>query len=169
MDAKEYIQLQFANVRRVSDAVTADLTDQLLQWAPPGTVDSIGVILLHCIGAEDGFVQGNFQHKPLVFQTEGWADMIGVSTIPNPRGGWEEARGAKLSVAPLLEYQQAVRASTDAYLAELTDEELRQQVSFAGSERTVAYMLALSCEHTAHHMGEVSALKGIQGAKGLPF
>lgn len=169
MDAREYIQLQFANVRRVSDNVTAGLTDDLLNWAPPGTIDSIGAILVHCIGAEDSFVQGMFQHKPLVWETGGWAEKIGVSSIPNPRGGWEEVKSAKLAVGPLLDYQRAVRASTDSYLAGLTDEQLEQKVTFAGNERTVVQMLATSVVHTAHHMGEVSALKGIQGAKGLPY
>jgi uncharacterized damage-inducible protein DinB len=68
----------------------------------------------------------------------------------------------------LLEYQSAVRAATDAYLSTLTPEELERNVEFAGGERTVADMLLLACSHSLGHNGEIAALKGIQGAKGLP-
>ena len=63
----------------------------------------------------------------------------------------------------------AVRAETDAYLAGLTPEELDRKVTTFMGELPVGAVLALFIGHQAHHLGEVSALKGAQGVKGLPF
>jgi len=57
--------------------------------------------------------------------------------------------------------------ATDAYLAALTQPELERKVKFAGGERTVADMLILCVAQAQGHMGEIAALKGIQGVKGL--
>jgi len=40
-------------------------------------------------------------------------------------------------------------------------------VAFAGGERTVAEMLLLAASQSLSHAGEIAALKGVQGAKGL--
>lgn len=82
---------------------------------------------------------------------------------------WEEAKKAKLSVAPILAYWQAVRAETHAYVTGLAPDELERKVPlFEGQSYPVATVLALMAEHTAHHVGEITAPKGVQGAKGLP-
>jgi len=54
-------------------------------------------------------------------------------------------------------------------LAVLTPEELDRTVDFAGGPRTVADMLLLSAPQSLSHTGEIAALKGIQGVKGLPI
>jgi hypothetical protein len=41
-------------------------------------------------------------------------------------------------------------------------------VKFAGGERSVGAVLLLSASQSLSHNGEIAALKGIQGAKGLP-
>jgi hypothetical protein len=72
-------------------------------------------------------------------------------------------------LAPLLDYLQQVRAATDAYLAGVTPEELDRIVQIAGQDRPVAQVFVLLVVHSAAHTGEISALKGVSGAKGLPF
>jgi hypothetical protein len=54
-------------------------------------------------------------------------------------------------------------------LAKLTDDELDRQVSFFGSESSVADVLVRFVAHTAGHTGEIAAVKGMQGLQGLPF
>lgn len=58
-------------------------------------------------------------------------------------------------------------AATDAFLATLTAEALDRKVKFAGGERTVADMLILSASQSLGHIGEIAALKGVQGVKGM--
>ncbi len=169
MDAVQFIRRQFVVVRRVSDGVTANLTDDLLNWTPPGTANPVAATLIHCLSAEDGFVQERIQGKPSVWSTGGWSDKIGLRVLPDKGSGWEEVRSGKYSTDAIRAYQEAVRGATNAYLETLAPGELDREINFARNQWTVADTLALLVEHTAHHMGEIAALKGVQGAKGLPF
>ena len=169
MDAKEYIKGQMAAVRQLIDAAMQETTDEQFNWAPPGTANPIGATLVHTIAGEDFFVQNILQGKPRIWETGGWSEKIGLTTPPGRGRGWDEIKGKTLVIAPVLAYQQAVRAATDACLANLTAEDLDRKVTFVGTERPVADVIALVIAHTAHHTGEISALKGVQGGKGLPF
>ena len=82
---------------------------------------------------------------------------------------WDESKHTPLWLAPLLGYRASVRAATDAYIANLTPTELDRQVELIGSQRPVADALAIMVVHIASHGGEIAALKGVQGLKGLPF
>jgi hypothetical protein len=42
-------------------------------------------------------------------------------------------------------------------------------VSFAGKMFPAAEVLMILIVHTASHAGEIAAIKGMQGIKGLPF
>jgi len=169
MNATEYIRRQIAGARRVSDGVTSDLTDEMLNWTPPGTANPISAILAHVISGEDRFIQTVIQGKPTLWETQNWAEKMGVSVAPRRGANWEEYRGRKLSLGPFKAYEDAVRAATDAYLDTLTEEELDRKVIFNNEERLVGDMLALLVTHATQHAGEIAALKGIQGAKGLPY
>ncbi len=169
MNTMEYIRRQIAGVRQVSDGVTSDLTDEMLNWTPPGTANPISAILAHIIGSEDRFIQAVIQGKPTLWETQNWADKIGVSVTPRRGANWEGYRGRHLSLDSLNAYQGAVRAATEAYLKTLTEEELDRKVIFNNEERLVGDMLALLVTHVTQHAGEIAALKGIQGARGLPY
>ena len=81
----------------------------------------------------------------------------------------EEFKTIKIAVAPVLAYKRAIRVATDTYLANLTVEELLRRVVFAGNELPVAEVLMTMVVHSARHAGEIAAVKGMQGIKGLPF
>ena len=115
-------------------------------------------------------MQHLLQGKPRLWETEGWASEMGVPSPPGRAYGWEEFRGKQSPIAAVLACQQAVRASTDDYLAKLTSEDLDRPVRFFdGSERPLREILVLLVAHTASHAGEIAALKGVQGGQGLPF
>ena len=42
-------------------------------------------------------------------------------------------------------------------------------MDFAGRKIPAGELLMISVVHTASHAGEMAAIKGIQGLKGLPF
>ena len=73
------------------------------------------------------------------------------------------------SLAALQAYEQAVLATTETYLAALIPTDLDRTVAFIGGERPVADVLANLVVHSMGHAGEIAALKGMQGVKGLPF
>ncbi len=168
MDAIAYINKQVAGMRRLVDGTVGDLTIEQFNWTPPGTCNPIGATFTHLHVSEDRFVQGVILSKPLVWEKGGWGAQVGLSQIPG-RGVWDEIRSASLSFDSVKGYAQAVRAATDAYLATLTPDELDHQVTIFGGERPVADVLVTLIVHTLGHAGEIAALKGAQGAKGLPF
>ncbi len=168
MEVKEFVQRQLAAMRRQCDAALQDMTDEQFNWMPPGTVNPIRTTLVHMIAAEDSFVQRVILDKPTVWDSGNWSEQIGLP-FPPGRGRWDEVRDTTLASAPVLAYAQAVRVATDAYVAELTASELDRAIQFMGATRSVADALTILVTHTVGHAGEISAVRGMQGVKGLPF
>jgi hypothetical protein len=165
MDAIAYLQIEFDALRRRYGETMAGITDEQLNWTPPGTANSIGVNLLHCVAGEDLFVQQLIREKPTLWETQNWGEKIGVPVAPGGPVGWEEARQANLNLAAIMEFEEAVCEETLTYLNSLTPEALDRPVSFFGSERPVAFLLAIIIFHSFEHLGEISAIKGVQGIK----
>lgn len=168
MEAVEYLRRQIERMRRLTDSVLKDLTDEQLNWIPPGVTNPIRATLIHVFTGEDYFVQSALRGTTTIWETERWGDRFGLTT-PLGQDPWEELRRTPISLATLLTYQQAVYAATDAYLADLTAADLNRSVRLYGNERMVADVFTLIVVHAASHMGEIAALKGVQGGKGLPF
>lgn len=169
MDVKTYIQQQMANVRRQIDAAVKDTTDEQFNWPPPGTINPISAIVIHVLAGEDYFIQTVLQGKSRCWEVQEWGRKIGIQTPPEFGRSWDEFKTVKILVAPVLAYEQVIRVATDAYLADLTAEELDRQVDFAGNVLPVAEVLMRLVVHSASHAGEIAAVKGMQGVKGLPF
>ena len=169
MNVTQFVQQQVAEAHSLNDAAMAGITDQQFNWLPPGTINPIKSALLHAVAGEDIVFQSIIQGLPPLWAAGGWAGRIGVALAPGGGQGWEEAKGTVLALAPVLAYAEAVCNATDDYLARLTDDELDRQVSFFGSESSVAAALARFVTHTACHAGEIAAVKGMQGLQGLPF
>ena len=169
MDVTTYIQRQMANVRSQVDAALKELTDEQFNWPPPGTINPISATLIHLLAGEDFFVQVIIRGKHLLWEEQEWGHKIGIQAPPKPSRSWEEFKTIKISVEPVLAYQQAIRAATDACLAELTADELDRQVYFVGKLLPVAEVLMILMVHMASHAGEIAAVRGMQGIKGLPF
>lgn len=168
MDSPEFIARQIRALRIQADATMQGMTDELFNWQPPGLTNAINAIFLHLNSSEDHYIQRIIQGQSRVWERDNWEDMIGANA-PGRGKGWSEIQGATFSLDSVLPYQAAVRSATDAYISSLTPEELSRKVAFIGGERPVADVLGAFVIHTAGHAGEIAALKGIQGVKGLGF
>ncbi len=169
MDTIEFIWELIAAVRNQTDASMKDTTVEQFNWTPHGTASPISAIFVHLLNSEDFFLQTIIQGKPRIWEGGGWGEKTGVKNTPDYGGNWDEFKHITLALEPVLAYQGVVRAATDSYLDKLTPDELERKVKFAGGERTVAaIVIHLAC-HILSHAGEIAALKGIQGTKGLPF
>ncbi|MDZ4278451.1 MAG: hypothetical protein U1B78_04870, partial [Dehalococcoidia bacterium] len=108
---------------------------------------------------EDAFVQSRFQGRPTIYESGG---MPGITP--------EWAQALKMDLSTFQEYAEAVFAATDSYLANLPNSELERKVQGVLGEYTLGWGLAiLLVQHEAEHSGEIAALKGVQGLKGLPY
>ncbi|MEX1253188.1 MAG: DinB family protein [Dehalococcoidia bacterium] len=170
MNVQSAVQMQLNSWHSVLDSMVSECDAEALGKEMPGaTVTSIGSVYAHIVLSEDGIVNGLCQGKPTVYETGGWKDTIDIpfdGTVLSP--DW--ARGLKLDVATFREYAKAVYTATDAYIANLPDAELERKVQTPIGEQTVGWALvALLATHLPQHAGEIAALKGVQGLKGLPF
>ncbi len=168
MNVIEYIKREMADVRRMIEGTMQDMTNELFNYPSPGTANTISATFIHLMNAEDNFIQKIIQGKTSVWEAGNWNEKTQVAKPPGIGEDWSEFKHRKIAVQPLLDYKDAVWAATDTYLAALTPDELDREVNFAGGIRTVADMLVLLASHSLSHNGEIAALKGIQGAKGLP-
>ncbi len=170
MHAKDFIASSIGTQRWIADAVVQDLTEEQLNWSPPGLANKIGTILIHVTGTDDRFINMRARGQATVWESGNWSERLGIAQPPGGGGGsWEAANASNFSLEAVRDYIAAVRASVDDYVAALTDEELARKVQSIGGEQPIAAVLALIVVHAAGHYGEVAALKGAQGAKGLPF
>ncbi len=169
MDAIAYIQREVNGLRWQANMILKETTDEQLNWTPPGIANPIGVTLLHIIGTEDQLVQQLLQGKPYLWESGNWSERVGVEVVPHEGRGWEECRKAHLSLAPIMAYQEAVCSATADFIASLSPEDLDRPIMLFGREQPIAIVLVIIVNHAILHMGEIAALKGIQGIQGLPF
>jgi len=169
MDAVEFIRQLVTAARNQTNDPMNDITVAQFNWPPPGTASPISAVFVHLLNSEDYFFQSVILGKPKLWEAGGWAEKTGVKNFPDYGGNWDEFKGMRLALKPVLAYQRAVYSATDAYLEKLTPAELDRKVKFAGREHAVSDMIIHTTNHTVCHAGEIAALKGIQGVKGLPY
>lgn len=163
------IKGSFDLVHFVYDAVVQDLTDQSAAYfLPNGTVPTPLAILAHAIFSEDMMV-AEIAQEPMVLVSGGFGDRTGIAQ-PNPRMS-PEWHASAFKLDGLREYARAVFARTSNFLEAATAAELDRQVTtpmgqpISGAD----FLASFGVVHFSQHVGELSALKGAQGLKGLPF
>ena len=138
-----------------------------------GKAFSIGANYAHVLAAEDLGFQALIQGKEALAEAA-WAGRTGMSE-PVPLGpgadlkGW--SRRAKLDLAAMRRYGQAVQAASHAHLATMRPEDVERPIDlsrFGFGEQTVFFVLTAMLANTSLHTGEISCLKGAQGLKGYP-
>jgi hypothetical protein len=169
MKILDYMRHQMASMRRTVDMTMKDVAIEQFNWTPPGTMNTISATFIHLTSVEDDFVQGILQRKPRVWDAGDWSGRTGIKKTPGIGENWNEFKHLHLQPAVFLEYQKDVWAATDAYMAGLTAGDLDRKVKLGQRELTVAELLIMAANQSLSHTGEIAALKGIQGAKGLPI
>jgi hypothetical protein len=100
-----------------------------------------------------------------------WKGKTGISD-PRWSSEFEWAREVKVDLEAAREYANAVYRFTDGYLASLEPADLDRVLDLGKmgfGEKKVAWVISsLVSSHAANLTGEISTLKGLQGAKGYP-
>lgn len=176
MTALQLIKEEIQNARETFEGTAADITSEQLHSDPGGKALPLGAQYAHLIFSEDAIVHGMLQGKQALFETS-WKDKTGAS-IPMPAmdAEWsvaneQWAKSVKIDLTKLREYSKAVNSATDEYVDSLTDESLDKEIDLGEwGKKTVAHLLySFIIGHTNSLAGELSVLKGLQGAKGYPF
>lgn len=153
------------------DGTVADCTDDSLHLNLDGArISNIASIYAHAVFSEDGIINGMLQGKAPIFHADGWGAKLSVQMPTNPAMDVEWGREVRMELPLFREYAKAVFANTEAYVAGMSDQEFERKITAFGGERMVGWIVAnILGTHAPTHMGEIAALKGVQGLKGLPF
>ncbi len=159
----------FQNAHETLESTMKDVTAEQAHWLPPGKALPISSLYAHTIGGEDACINMLIRKTPPLLATD-WANRTGMSVIMPETQPWDDwARSVRVDLDQLRKYAQAVYAATDDYLAGLTPENLDVEIDFAGKRPIGDALARFLVGHVNQHCGEISALKGLQGAKGYPF
>ena len=169
MEGKESLRQQFKTMHQSLAMTTADCTPEVLEKKDDGwTITKIGSLYAHIVLAEDMMLGGMGKGGELVLKSDGWEEKLGVDAASAHQD--ENLAGLKIDLDLFREYAKAVGAATDDFLANATDEQLNKKVDFAGGKQPfITFFANIGVTHVAGHWGEIAALKGVQGLKGLPF
>lgn len=176
MTALQLLQYQLKSARNIFYGTIADVTPDMLHKDPGGKALPLGAIYAHLVFSEDAILQGMVLKKTPLSESS-FKDKTGLDKpMPPMDENWSQANeewshSMRLDLEPFRKYAKAVFAQTDAYVDSLTDEDLDKEVDLgAWGKTTVATIVSdYIIAHILNLTGEISVLKGIQGAKGYPF
>ena len=174
MNTVDLSRFFLSNAFEILGQVTADLTQGQADWIPPGCANPIGAIYWHTISGADEVVHRWLIGSPeCLHQREGWRARILTLDAPEPAHGenWLEwMRTVRIDLPAMHEYARAVAANLDTWLASQSPDDLERVVKTPIGDLSVATTLGMFVVwHIDAHCGEISALKGLQGARGYPF
>jgi len=170
MNAVKLLQYSLDNAFGILGQVTADLTQEQADWVPPGIANPIGGLYWHTIASVDLAVHDWGLGQTSLGQ-RGWQEKVVVSSAAQERGEHlPEMRKIRVNLPTLHKYAQAVAETAQGWLASLTPEDLERTVETPIGELNLAQMVeTFIVWHINAHCGEISAMKGCQGARGYPF
>lgn len=176
MTALKLLKDQLKEARELFENTAADIQEEHLHKDPGGKAFPLGATYAHLVFSEDVIVQGMMQGRAPLYETD-WKDKTGASEpMPPMDENWTPmnekwSKTVRIDFPKMQQYAKAVYAATDTYVNTLTDEDLEKEIDLGSwGKKTVAQMLSgFVISHACSLAGELSALKGVQGAKGYPF
>jgi hypothetical protein len=171
MNTVELLQHALKNTLDILGGVTADLTQEQADWEPPGTALSIGTLYWHTATGTDHVVHGWGLGQPSLVQAEGWEEKVVVWQEPAAEGDHAATvRPVRIHLPAMHDYARRVSEAAQDWLDSLAPEDLERVVETPLGELQLGPMLeTFVVWHVSAHTGEISALKGCQGARGYPF
>ncbi len=169
MDARDLLRAQFAWIHQLLDGTMSDCSQETADYRGEGwTVSAISSIYAHIAITQDGIVHGLVQGRPTLLESDGWDGKLGLEAAgPRDASSWADKR---FDLATVRDYAAAVQAATDAFLSEASDDLLEKAMETPmGEQRAIDMLANVGVAHVASHWGEIAALRGVQGEKGLPF
>jgi hypothetical protein len=170
MDGVKAFVTAFQSAHNWYLGTVADVTGAQANSVPPGLAHPIGALMAHIVQAEDGIINGMLQGKAPLWDSQGWGLKLGLPNVGVQEG--KTARSMKVDPQSLAAYTKTVQAQTISYISSLNPSDLDREDQFfkhVPGTQSVALVLSTLLANTLAHTGEISALKGTQGAKGYPF
>jgi hypothetical protein len=164
MNGSQYAKLQFDQGMGLLKAVMAGTTPEQYAYKPAGTANAIDKTHVHALTSVDFFIVNMVKGDQIL-----WPEFATKHGLPaNPLEIWGH-QGA-IPMDAVTEYGARLVKLASEYIGSLSDADLDRQLEtqFFGIQ-SVGYMIQLAAMHCVGHAGDMAAIKGIQGVKGLPF
>lgn len=168
MDGVELLRGQLKAVHQFLDMTIGDVSEEAAKrkdhdW----NIKPIGAIYAHIAASEDVMLNAMVRGGAPLLMRDGWGEKLGIT---DPMPSLDKLDNFSAPIATVREYAAAVFKETDEYLSTAKDEDLSKEMdSPAGKMTGLAFLANIVATHCGGHWGEIAALKGVQGLKGLPF
>ncbi len=171
MNAIELLNYSLSSGFDTLGQVTADLTQDQADWIPPGTANPIGALYWHTISSVDQIVHEWCQGQEPLGKRAGWHKRVLLAGAPAAgQETLEQMQALRVDLPVLHDYARAVAEASQDWVASLEPQDLEREVNLPFGAFNLAQILAtFVIWHVNAHCGELSALKGCQGARGYPF
>jgi len=171
VEIQAYLQHFIGTLHRDYRRALADLTEEQFCFRPTTNTNHIAFTAWHWVRTEDNVIQFVLQRQPTVWVERGldtaWALPKAAQGTGMPA---EEAYAMRLpSAQEFLAYAEGVWASTDRYLATVTDEELARvtKVNPFGEIPVLQAIGQTLIAHGNQHLGEIWLTREIRGLRGI--
>jgi hypothetical protein len=180
------------------EQAVSGLTQEQVDWLPPGKANSIGILYWHTITYADQIVHdwcmppfSDLSLEEILEAKSAKRETGGGQTPLRHRDGWQEKvvrglppenpedpywdlrparEGIQVDLPALHDYAHATAQTLLDWVASLTPEDLERVIpSILGDYNMGQYLEFFIIWHINTHCGEIQALKGCQGLTGYPW
>ncbi len=123
MQLKDYLTGEMENVQRLLGLALQDLDDEVANWQPGGTANSIASTLAHVTNTQDHSINVRLLGGQTVFESGGWPAKTGIPI--DAEKIWDE--GWRLNLDAFAEYQAALAESMGRFMDALTESTLTRR------------------------------------------
>lgn len=175
MTTLELLRINLSTSHDAFSKTVADMTQENADYVPPGIMHPIGERWAHLVMAEDMLLH-NFVTQATPLFAQDWAGRTGFAAditmlIAQTSDAARAFRVDDLNA--LREYMRAVFENTQSFINNANPELLETNVDMSvigyGQVPFPVWFSTFIVGHIHDVMGEISALKGLQGLKGYPF
>ena len=169
----EFLIPHFHRLHESQEQAIHDLTSEEFHFLPNEHANHIAFTIWHCVRTEDNVIRFVFQNRrPTIWIQNRWDEKFGLDSIAQGTAmSRNDAVGVRFgSVQDFSAYMHEVWESTEEYLGRLKDDDLQELVVIKPrGEFTLGDALQeIVLTHQFSHLGEIWALRGLQGLKGAP-
>jgi len=151
-----------------------DLTVDEWHYIVPGTCNHIAFLMWHCVRTQDNILRFILQGRPPIWNEGNWHERLKLpSRVQGTGMVTDEAHSLHIADPALfMQYAEEVWQEYEAYLASISDggAELGERivkVKPLGEMPALRAIGQVCISHLFTHLGEIAALLGAQGKKGL--
>jgi hypothetical protein len=171
VQVQQVLQGAFKGAHDLLDSVMADVDKAHLSKLPPGAnIQTIQAIYAHILIGEDLIVNRLVRQQQPAITAEALKG-TGVPLPATPQLNPEWSASIDMDLPRFREFAKSFFASSEAAIGAMTDAQLAAEVNGGpfGTMPASGFLANLALYHVVGHTGEIAALKGIHGLKGLPF